>query len=183
MIILLGWFYLYLRRCHYIQILCEKYIVNIFYPQPKNKLGTHKLIFFASIFLILFDVLFINSISLFFRIIPWTGYLACAQCSSSGVCLSVDPISISSAFNRPLRVPTTQRCPNCSGAGKVQNLIRKKLLLWGIRCWQKLFDCMHFLAPPHAWVNQLQWWLIIFHAYSGDVPDLPVHRNDDGKRA
>lgn len=48
-----------------------------------------------------------------------SGYLACARCSSSGACLSVDTISISSAFNRPLRVPTTQRCPNCSGAGKV----------------------------------------------------------------
>lgn len=48
-----------------------------------------------------------------------SGYLACARCSSSGVCLSVDPISISNASNGPLRVPTTQRCPNCSGAGKV----------------------------------------------------------------
>ncbi|KAJ4705294.1 chaperone protein dnaJ-related [Melia azedarach] len=48
-----------------------------------------------------------------------SGYLACARCSSSGVCLSIDPISISSASDRPLRVPTTQRCPNCSGAGKV----------------------------------------------------------------
>lgn len=48
-----------------------------------------------------------------------SGYLACARCSSSGVCLSVDPISTSNASNGPLRVPTTQRCPNCSGAGKV----------------------------------------------------------------
>lgn len=48
-----------------------------------------------------------------------SGYLACARCSSSGICLSVDPISISNASNGPLRVPTTQRCPNCSGAGKV----------------------------------------------------------------
>ncbi|OAY40840.1 protein ORANGE-LIKE, chloroplastic [Manihot esculenta] len=48
-----------------------------------------------------------------------TGYLACARCSSSGVCLSIDSISLSSASDRPLEVPTTQRCPNCSGAGKV----------------------------------------------------------------
>ncbi|KAF9680858.1 hypothetical protein SADUNF_Sadunf06G0165300 [Salix dunnii] len=48
-----------------------------------------------------------------------TGYLACARCSASGVCLSVDPISLSSASDRPLQVPATQRCPNCSGAGKV----------------------------------------------------------------
>ncbi|KAI3856010.1 hypothetical protein MKW92_026528 [Papaver armeniacum] len=48
-----------------------------------------------------------------------TGYLACARCSASGVCLSIEPISINGASNRPLRAPTTQRCPNCSGAGKV----------------------------------------------------------------
>lgn len=54
--------------------------------------------------------------------ITWTGYLACARCSASGVCLNINPISASSATDRPLRVPTTERCPNCSGAGKVQNL-------------------------------------------------------------
>ncbi|PRQ44018.1 putative Heat shock protein DnaJ, cysteine-rich [Rosa chinensis] len=48
-----------------------------------------------------------------------TGYLACARCSASGVCLSVNPISVSNASDHPLRVPTTQRCLNCSGAGKV----------------------------------------------------------------
>ncbi|XP_062005005.1 protein ORANGE-LIKE, chloroplastic [Rosa rugosa] len=48
-----------------------------------------------------------------------TGYLACARCSASGVCLSINPISVSNASDRPLRVPTTQRCLNCSGAGKV----------------------------------------------------------------
>lgn len=48
-----------------------------------------------------------------------TGYLACARCSASGVCLNINPISASSASDQPLRVPTTERCPNCSGAGKV----------------------------------------------------------------
>ncbi|XP_061353450.1 protein ORANGE-LIKE, chloroplastic isoform X2 [Gastrolobium bilobum] len=48
-----------------------------------------------------------------------TGYLACARCSASGVCINIDPISVSSASVRPLQVPTTRRCPNCSGAGKV----------------------------------------------------------------
>ncbi|KAI3760425.1 hypothetical protein L1987_50820 [Smallanthus sonchifolius] len=48
-----------------------------------------------------------------------TGYLACARCSSSGVCLNVEPISVSNASDRPLRAPTTRRCLNCSGAGKV----------------------------------------------------------------
>ncbi|KAL5545799.1 hypothetical protein UlMin_005486 [Ulmus minor] len=48
-----------------------------------------------------------------------TGYLACARCSASGMCLSIDPISASNFSDQPLRVPTTQRCLNCSGAGKV----------------------------------------------------------------
>ncbi|GMY25281.1 protein ORANGE-LIKE, chloroplastic [Fagus crenata] len=48
-----------------------------------------------------------------------TGYLACARCSASGVCLSIDPLSVSSVSDRPLQKPTTERCLNCSGAGKV----------------------------------------------------------------
>lgn len=48
-----------------------------------------------------------------------TGYLACARCSASGVCLSIDPLSVLSVSDRPLQVPTTKRCQNCSGAGKV----------------------------------------------------------------
>lgn len=48
-----------------------------------------------------------------------TGYLACARCSASGVCLSVNPILVNGATDCPLQVPKTERCPNCSGAGKV----------------------------------------------------------------
>ncbi|KAL3825741.1 hypothetical protein ACJIZ3_021770 [Penstemon smallii] len=47
-----------------------------------------------------------------------TGYLACARCSASGLCLSIEPL-ITNASDRPLRLPTTKRCLNCSGAGKV----------------------------------------------------------------
>lgn len=47
------------------------------------------------------------------------GYLACARCSGSGVCLNIEPISVSGVSDHPLGPPTTQRCPNCSGAGKV----------------------------------------------------------------
>ncbi|KAJ4911682.1 chaperone protein dnaJ-related [Raphanus sativus] len=48
-----------------------------------------------------------------------TGYLPCAKCSASGVCLSVDPIKRTRASSRLLQAPTTERCLNCSGAGKV----------------------------------------------------------------
>uniref|UniRef100_A0A1J3JGA2 Protein ORANGE-LIKE, chloroplastic n=1 Tax=Noccaea caerulescens TaxID=107243 RepID=A0A1J3JGA2_NOCCA len=48
-----------------------------------------------------------------------TGYLPCARCSASGVCLSIDPIKRTRASNQLLQAPTTVRCLNCSGAGKV----------------------------------------------------------------
>lgn len=49
-----------------------------------------------------------------------TGYLACARCSSSGVCLKIEPISINGDYDKlPLQAPRTQRCLNCSGSGKV----------------------------------------------------------------
>ncbi|KAI4318819.1 hypothetical protein MLD38_032484 [Melastoma candidum] len=49
-----------------------------------------------------------------------TGYLACARCSASGVCLRADAlITANVAADQPLQSPRTERCPNCSGAGKV----------------------------------------------------------------
>ncbi|KAK8953760.1 hypothetical protein KSP40_PGU008995 [Platanthera guangdongensis] len=47
------------------------------------------------------------------------GYLSCARCSASGVCVSAKPISFSGTLGHPLQPPATQRCPNCSGTGKV----------------------------------------------------------------
>ncbi|KAE8726958.1 putative valacyclovir hydrolase [Hibiscus syriacus] len=41
------------------------------------------------------------------------------QCTAGGVSLSIDPISLSSASERTLKVPTTERCLNYSGSGKV----------------------------------------------------------------
>lgn len=48
-----------------------------------------------------------------------TGYLACARCSASGMLVSTEPVSINGSCEHPLRAPSTQRCQNCSGAGKV----------------------------------------------------------------
>ncbi|KMZ66314.1 Chaperone protein dnaJ-related-like [Zostera marina] len=48
-----------------------------------------------------------------------TGYLACARCSTSGLCVSVEPVSIAGDSSFPLEPPKTQRCVNCSGTGKV----------------------------------------------------------------
>ncbi|XP_057784769.1 protein ORANGE-LIKE, chloroplastic-like [Salvia miltiorrhiza] len=47
-----------------------------------------------------------------------TGYLSCARCSASGLCVSIEPI-VTNATDRPLNAPTTRRCQNCSGSGKV----------------------------------------------------------------
>lgn len=47
------------------------------------------------------------------------GYLVCARCSASGVYLSIEPNSIPDGCNSPFQPPSTQRCTNCSGTGKV----------------------------------------------------------------
>ncbi|XP_020690854.2 protein ORANGE-LIKE, chloroplastic-like [Dendrobium catenatum] len=47
------------------------------------------------------------------------GYLACARCAASGVCASTEPVSVAHICGHPFEPPTTQRCPNCSGTGKV----------------------------------------------------------------
>lgn len=49
------------------------------------------------------------------------GYLACARCSSTGALVLTEPISTASSGDRPLSVPKTERCSNCSGAGKVRH--------------------------------------------------------------
>lgn len=60
------------------------------------------------------------SVTCSYILILWTvGYLACARCSASGVFLSIEPVSLPGGCDYPLQPPTTQRCPNCSGAGKV----------------------------------------------------------------
>ncbi|KAL3532115.1 hypothetical protein ACH5RR_005636 [Cinchona calisaya] len=48
-----------------------------------------------------------------------SGYLACARCSASGMCLKFEPISTTNPSNHQLHGPTTQRCQNCSGSRKV----------------------------------------------------------------
>lgn len=47
------------------------------------------------------------------------GYLACARCSSTGSVVLVEPVATVNGGNQPLSPPRTERCSNCSGAGKV----------------------------------------------------------------
>lgn len=63
----------------------------------------------------------------------WIGYLSCARCSSSGLCVSIEPI-VTSATDRPLNAPTTRRCQNCSGSGKVSDYVN--------------FQCMQLISDP-----------------------------------
>uniref|UniRef100_A0A0E0K314 Uncharacterized protein n=1 Tax=Oryza punctata TaxID=4537 RepID=A0A0E0K314_ORYPU len=49
-----------------------------------------------------------------------TGYLACARCSSTGTLVLTEPVSTFSDGDQPLSTPRTERCPNCSGAGKAR---------------------------------------------------------------
>lgn len=74
-------------------------------------------------------ILYIMILDLFFKAVLKPvcvyliiGYLPCARCSASGVCLSIDPITRPRASNQLMQVATTKRCLNCSGAGKVRCL-------------------------------------------------------------
>lgn len=48
-----------------------------------------------------------------------TGYLACGRCSSTGAIVVAEPIARVGDSNSPLQLPTTGKCPNCLGVGKV----------------------------------------------------------------
>lgn len=47
------------------------------------------------------------------------GYLACARCSSTGALVLIEPVAMMNGGDQPLSPPKTERCSNCSGAGKV----------------------------------------------------------------
>ena len=53
----------------------------------------------------------------------YAGYLACARCSSTGTLVLTEPVSTVDGGNQPLSLPKTERCSNCSGAGKVRHII------------------------------------------------------------
>ncbi|PHU22393.1 hypothetical protein BC332_07500 [Capsicum chinense] len=54
-----------------------------------------------------------------------TGYLACARCSNTGALVLIEPVSTINRTDKPLPPPKTERCPNCSGSGKVCSLPMK----------------------------------------------------------
>lgn len=76
-----------------------------------------------------------NIHSYFFWLID-AGYLACARCSSTGALVLVEPVSTFDGGNQPLSLPKTDRCSNCSGAGKVGHLTiwSEKFLRWRSNC-------------------------------------------------
>ncbi|KAJ8435312.1 hypothetical protein Cgig2_026404 [Carnegiea gigantea] len=50
-----------------------------------------------------------------------TGYLACARCCSTGSRVLIEPVSTVNGGDQPLLPPKTERCPNCSGSGKIDS--------------------------------------------------------------
>jgi hypothetical protein len=70
-----------------------------------------------------------------------------------------EPVSMFSESDQPLSTPRTERCPNCSGAGKVSVI----------------------LAESH--VSQCTSWFEMkqFMAVSGNVSNMPLHRNGNGQ--
>ncbi|XP_020263070.1 protein ORANGE, chloroplastic isoform X1 [Asparagus officinalis] len=59
-----------------------------------------------------------------------TGYLACARCSSTGSLVLAEPVATVNVGDQPLSPPRTERCSNCSGAGKID--LPKELVLFQI---------------------------------------------------
>lgn len=54
------------------------------------------------------------------------GYLACARCSSTGALIVAEPVSAIAGGNHSVSTSKTERCSNCSGAGKVYITIKPK---------------------------------------------------------
>ncbi|XP_071694447.1 protein ORANGE-GREEN, chloroplastic-like [Rutidosis leptorrhynchoides] len=55
-----------------------------------------------------------------------TGYLACARCANTGSIVLIDPVASANGGNQPLSPPKTERCSNCSSAGKALELFRRQ---------------------------------------------------------
>lgn len=60
------------------------------------------------------------------------GYLACARCSSTGALVLTEPVSTVNSRDQPLSPPKAERCPNCSGSGKVRLASKKVVTIYGL---------------------------------------------------
>jgi len=69
-----------------------------------------------------------------------TGYLACARCSSTGALVLTEPVSAIAGGNHSLSPPKTERCSNCSGAGKVKHTKTKTYKTQNLKVW--ILSCM-----------------------------------------
>jgi hypothetical protein len=70
-----------------------------------------------------------------------------------------EPVSMFSESDQLLSAPRTERCPNCSGAGKV----------------------IVILAESHVSNSQSSFEMKQFMTVSGNVPNMPLHRNGNGQ--
>jgi hypothetical protein len=98
------------------------------------------------------------------------GYLACARCSSTGALVLTEPVSTFSDGDQPLSAPKTERCPNCSGSGKViGSFIHAE---YSRASATEPRTSIEILIAHESFVKN-----------PGDVSNMPLHWDGNGKRA
>lgn len=95
-----------------------------------------------------------------------TGYLACARCSSTGSLVLIEPVSTLNGGDQPLSPPKTERCSNCSGAGKVRvqcfSLLSYSFFLNEVLCMSTV-TILPFFFPVPIMMNTH--WMHYFPTY------------------
>lgn len=104
-----------------------------------------------------------------------SGYLACARCSSTGALVLIEPVATVSGGNQPLSEPKTERCPNCSGSGKVSHptlLIAHNLL--------DVFELDESFVGNFTTLT-CRFLILSFERLAGHVSHMPMHWNGHGQ--
>ncbi|XP_068329846.1 triacylglycerol lipase 1-like [Pyrus communis] len=104
----------YLEACHFricylLYIICSEWVVTLLDSICDGYVDCLEWLYL--ILLLIVEVSVLCS--------PIAGYLVCARCSSTGTLVLTEPVSTVDGGNQPLSLPKTERCSNCSGAGKV----------------------------------------------------------------